>query len=97
MYSATTDEVIKTVDNCPSGALTYERNNVMSEIEETVEPTVKILVLKAGPLQIEGPCAIVDKEGKETIKQGKVFLCRCGGSSNKPYCDGTHKKNEFDK
>lgn len=97
MYSASTDEIIQTVNNCPSGALTYKRNSDMSEKAEAVKAKTKIQVFDSGPLMVEGPCAIIDKEGNETIKEGKIFLCRCGGSSNKPYCDGTHKKVEFDK
>ncbi|MCG6162255.1 CDGSH iron-sulfur domain-containing protein, partial [Leptospira bandrabouensis] len=33
--------------------------------------------------------------GRTVNRLTEAFLCRCGGSSNKPYCDGTHKKNGF--
>jgi CDGSH-type Zn-finger protein len=69
----------------------------MSEKSEAMKLPTKIQVLKSGPLMVEGPCAVVDKDGNETMKEGKIFLCRCGGSKNKPYCDGTHKSVEFDK
>lgn len=97
MYSAETDEIIKTVNNCPSGALTFKRNDDMSEKPEAIKVPTKIQVLSGGPIMVEGPCAIVDKDGNESMKEGKIFLCRCGGSKNKPYCDGTHKSVEFDK
>lgn len=99
IHSATTDEIIKTVNNCPSGALTFKRNKDMSDKPETIQPAqskTKVQVIKGGPYMFEGHCAIVDKDGNESIKEGKVFLCRCGGSKNKPYCDGTHKTVEFD-
>ena len=49
-----------------------------------------------GPLMVEGRVRYVDSEGKEQATQGsKVSLCRCGGSANKPLCDGTHRKNNF--
>jgi len=97
MYSATTDEIIQAVNNCPSGALTYKRNSDLSEKAELAKAKTKVQVMGGGPLMIEGPCAIVDKDGNETIKEAKIFLCRCGGSNNKPFCDGTHKTVEFDK
>jgi uncharacterized Fe-S cluster protein YjdI len=97
IYSAVTDEIIQTINNCPSGALTYKRKNDMSEKTETEQAKTKVKVINGGPLMVEGPCVIVDKDGNETIKEGKVFLCRCGGSNNKPYCDGKHKTVEFDK
>ena len=34
-------------------------------------------------------------DGKEYATEGTVVLCRCGGSKNKPFCDGTHAKNRF--
>jgi uncharacterized Fe-S cluster protein YjdI len=97
IYSASTEEIIKTVNNCPSGALTYKKKNDMAEKVEAAQIKTKFKVIGGGPLMVEGPCAIVDKDGNEIIKEGKVFLCRCGGSKNKPYCDGTHKTVEFDK
>jgi uncharacterized Fe-S cluster protein YjdI len=97
IFSPTTDEIMKTVNNCPSGAITFERNNDMSEKAQAAQPKIKIQVLTGGPLMLEGTCAILDKDGNETLKEGKVFLCRCGSSKNKPYCDGTHKAVEFDK
>jgi CDGSH-type Zn-finger protein len=39
---------------------------------------------------------LIDAAGNESPVQGKkIALCRCGGSQNKPFCDGTHRKNEF--
>lgn len=58
---------------------------------------VKIQVAAGGPLLVNGTCTIVDKDGNETIKEGLTALCRCGHSSNKPYCDGAHKVNKFEK
>lgn len=56
-----------------------------------------------GPLVIEGPVRVLGADGRELPvprkKDGSlaqvVVLCRCGGSANKPFCDGTHKRNGF--
>jgi CDGSH-type Zn-finger protein len=49
-----------------------------------------------GPYMIQGKIKIVDPEGNEVQHEGDVaVLCRCGGSSNKPFCDGTHRSNGF--
>jgi len=49
-----------------------------------------------GPYLIKGPLRIVDADGKEfTVQSETVALCRCGGSTNKPFCDGTHSKIGF--
>ena len=54
-----------------------------------------ITALKNGPLEIEGDVRIVN-EVEDTLYSGQdVVLCRCGGSGNKPFCDGTHRKNQF--
>ena len=49
-----------------------------------------------GPLAITGLERLVDDQGKDIVHfQEVVKLCRCGGSMNKPFCDGTHKRNGF--
>lgn len=55
----------------------------------------KLTVNSNGSLRIEGDFEIVDMEGKSYGLQGRtlVSLCRCGKSSNKPFCDGSHKGN----
>jgi CDGSH-type Zn-finger protein/uncharacterized Fe-S cluster protein YjdI len=50
---------------------------------------------KNGPLKIEGSLEIVSGTGTTLAKTKKTFLCRCGHSSNKPFCDGTHAKVGF--
>jgi CDGSH-type Zn-finger protein len=57
----------------------------------------KISVMNNGSLRIEGDFEIVDQEGRPFGLAGrtKVSLCRCGQSSNKPFCDGTHKSCGF--
>jgi len=64
-------------------------------------PAVKITVKKNGPYRVEAPegsIELVDAEGKPYDLTGKpVFtLCRCGGSINKPFCDGTHSRIGFE-
>jgi len=59
---------------------------------------VSIQVRENGPYLIRGPFTIVDFEGTEfEVPAGSaVALCRCGGSTNKPFCDSTHSKIGFD-
>jgi|ETNmetMinimDraft_13_1059891.scaffolds.fasta_scaffold213633_2 CDGSH-type Zn-finger protein len=57
-----------------------------------------ITVRENGSLRIDGEIPMVDSEGNAlTTPEGKPYsLCRCGGSSRKPFCDGSHKTNGFD-
>lgn len=55
-----------------------------------------IQVNKSGPYLVKGKFVLVGNDGKEETKEGSVALCRCGGSNNKPFCDGTHRKIGFD-
>ncbi|NJK80993.1 MAG: CDGSH iron-sulfur domain-containing protein [Chloroflexaceae bacterium] len=56
----------------------------------------KLALLDNGPIIIEGTFKIYMADGSEVMLEGtKAALCRCGGSSNKPFCDGTHKKIAF--
>lgn len=52
---------------------------------------------KGGPLEVSGDFEIIDRNGNKLDSSGTVFFCRCGGSSNKPFCDGTHNTNGHDK
>jgi len=58
----------------------------------------KITVINSGSLRVEGDFEIVDQNGTPFGLAGrtKVTLCRCGQSSNKPFCDSTHKTCGFD-
>jgi CDGSH-type Zn-finger protein len=60
-------------------------------------PATKITVRNNGPLSVEGDFEILDMEGKAFGLAGrtKLSLCRCGHSENKPFCDGTHNKINF--
>mgnify|MGYP003599092220 CR=1 FL=1 len=58
-----------------------------------MEKELKITVIKSGPLKVDGELIMPD--GEEKV-QNNAFLCRCGGSSKKPFCDGTHKKIGFE-
>lgn len=50
-----------------------------------------------GPYALEGPLPLTDADGNRfTLERDRIALCRCGQSSNKPFCDGTHGKVEFE-
>ena len=50
-----------------------------------------IEVIESGPLKITGLFIVTDVKKGTDEKPGEVWLCRCGKSDNKPYCDGSHK------
>ena len=61
---------------------------------------VKITIRKNGPYRVEAPegtLELVDADGQRSDLTGKpaFSLCRCGGSVNKPFCDGTHTRIGF--
>lgn len=64
----------------------------------TQRPATTIKTVDGGPLQIKGAFQIVDHDGTAYDLEGRrsAFLCRCGQSATKPFCDGTHKKIGFD-
>ncbi len=60
-------------------------------------PKVTIKARHNGPYLVTGPVTLTDADGAEYDLEGKgnVALCRCGGSTTKPCCDGTHSAIGF--
>lgn len=56
--------------------------------------TVKITIKENGPYIVEGEFQLVDAQGND-VPLKKRALCRCGGSTMKPFCDGTHSRIGF--
>lgn len=99
IHGASSERIRKQVERCPSGALTYyeSKDKNKETMEKKENEYTKVKVHHAGPLFIAG-CVEVEKGdgAKEKTCDGAAF-CRCGGSKNQPYCDGTHIKTGFDK
>ena len=90
--SASADEIIATIKKCPSGALNYSIDN-NEHIDRDDE--LAIFVAPNGPYVVSGECDLLDtKWGKGALNK-QFTLCRCGGSKNKPFCDGTHWSIKF--
>jgi CDGSH-type Zn-finger protein len=60
---------------------------------------VRIKARRNGPYRIDGPVRILDADGREYDLTGvrrPIALCRCGASTTKPFCDGTHSELGFE-
>ena len=51
--------------------------------------------IKDGPLKVRGNLEVCAGTGRVVARITQAALCRCGGSQNKPFCDGTHARNGF--
>jgi CDGSH-type Zn-finger protein len=58
-------------------------------------PEVTIEIVRNGPLIVNGPVELKDADGKLYPVKERIALCRCGGSTTKPFCDGTHSRIGF--
>jgi CDGSH-type Zn-finger protein len=84
-------QVIRMVEACPSGALTYRFD------DQDVEPLLPaaVAVTDDGPLWVTGGITVTHSDGEQLETRNRVTLCRCGASANKPLCDGSHKDVGF--
>lgn len=57
--------------------------------------TLRIEPQLDGPLKVSGPVELVSGTGRTINRATEAWLCRCGASANKPYCDGSHKRIGF--
>jgi CDGSH-type Zn-finger protein len=62
------------------------------EEKNEIKPQAVIEVLDHGPIRITGNILLSDSKKDIMESPVEVWLCRCGRSENKPYCDGSHKK-----
>ncbi len=101
MGGSDTEKIIAQVRLCPSGALSYFMNDQAvtntqgRDIKSETASITHIEIQPNGPILVTSDCLITHGDGREEIKKGKTALCRCGGSANKPYCDGSHRKIDF--
>ncbi|SEW51640.1 CDGSH iron-sulfur domain-containing protein [Chitinophaga arvensicola] len=87
------------VNDCPSGRLVAWNKQSQTPVEPDMEPAIGVVEdpVKhiSGPLWLQGGIEVTDAEGVPYEVRNRVTLCRCGASSNKPFCDGTHASIEF--
>ena len=64
---------------------------------ELLEPSLaaEVGVIDDGPLWVTGGIPVERADGQPLEARNRMTLCRCGGSSRKPLCDGTHKELGF--
>jgi len=80
---ADAETIMRVIDSCPSGALSYEIPGKKSK-------TVTIKVMKDGPYKVTGECRLIKENGDKLEADEAFALCRCGASKKMPFCDGTH-------
>jgi CDGSH-type Zn-finger protein len=90
--AATADEIIATIQKCPSGALSYSVDDVEHRDRDSEH---SIFVAPNGPYVVSGEPDLIDTTRAEGASKEHFVMCRCGGSKNKPFCDGTHWHNKF--
>jgi CDGSH-type Zn-finger protein len=90
---AVRERLIGMVRLCPSGALAT-RSDVAAEPDEPALPT-SVAAIEDGPLWVRGGVRVTGADGRDYEVRNRVTLCRCGASTNKPFCDGTHQEIGF--
>lgn len=80
--NGTTDEIVRVIEACPSGALTYERKGGENETPPKMNT---VHVWENGPLEVRGDIRVAGDPPRH-----RAVICRCGRTTNPPYCDNSH-------
>ena len=91
--AANADRIAQAVMNCPTGALHFRR--VDGGEQEPVPTETTVQPRTNGPLFLRGNLKFVNAKGEVIREDTRTALCRCGRSSDKPFCDGTHRAIGF--
>ena len=89
---ASVEDIIRVVEMCPSGALSYTKDGVL---HKEIDRKAGITVTKDGPYDAVGGIELDDPDGSTPESKEHFTLCRCGASKNKPFCNGEHWYVEF--
>jgi uncharacterized Fe-S cluster protein YjdI len=81
--AADAETIMRVIDSCPSGALSYEIPGKKSK-------SVTIKIMKDGPYKVTGECRLMKEDGDNVEADEPFALCRCGASKKIPFCDGSH-------
>lgn len=80
--------------HCPAGRLVVWDRKTGKAIEPKFEPSLGLIEdtekKVSGPIWVRGGIPVVAADGQTYEVRNRVTLCRCGRSSNKPFCDGSH-------
>jgi CDGSH-type Zn-finger protein len=96
---ATRALVIRESNHCPGGRLVVTDKPTGEVLEPTLAPSIGLVedpvARCSGPLWVRGGIPIVSENGKPYEIRNRVALCRCGASSNMPFCNGSHASIKF--
>lgn len=86
---AAAEEIIRVVETCPSGALSYARRPAQASAPMADGP-VCLDIMQGGEVRIQVPF-VINRDLHERQAENRATLCRCGASASKPWCDGRHR------
>lgn len=93
------ENTIHMTTRCPGGRLMVWDEQSQQVIEPAEPPTIQPIEDPAagcsGPLMVRGGIRVESAEGRSYEIRNRQALCRCGQSSNKPFCDGSHASVKY--
>ena len=102
MKGATSVQIAKVTDMCPTQAIYWKWNKDLTDLEKEKQeqepqgeeivptPVTEISIIENGPAIIKGKFRVTKGAGEILSTADQIALCRCGASKNRPFCDGTH-------
>ena len=110
MDGAPTEQIIEIVRKCPTDALTFEYKEPgrvsdkppretasvgQADADALASQPVEIRIMKNGPYVVEGSFRMIGADGDELKPRLMTSFCRCGVSETMPFCDGSHRIENF--